>query len=214
MVKCLIIACPHPYLVLCTLTRNLFHPCTVLALSFAFMVLFECALIDVCGMVVSTRFCKLLKSGARLAPSGPVWSLYLAQWGLWWPEAYFPGITFGIILRGWNLKSPVWAAFSCFRKPENHILSKKIWGSLGSRSFDRAVQTLEWHRGSDPAESLVTHFPGLSPSWVASSFQVWRFPREGIGDVLGFRWRCCWNQRSDSRPILFECASVGGGVEY
>lgn len=69
-------------------------------------------------------------------------------------------------------------------------------------------------RGSDPAESLVSHFPGLSPSRVASSFQVWRFPREGIGDVLGFRWRCCWNQRSDSRPILSECAGVGGGVGY
>lgn len=166
MVNCLIIACPHPYLALCALPRNLFHPCTVLALSFAFMVLFECALIDVCGMVVSTRFCKLLKSGATLAPSGPVWSLYLARWGLWWPEAYFPGITFGVILRGWNLKSPVWAVFSCFRKPENHILSKKIWGSFGSPSFDRAVQTLEDVEG----QILQSHLSLIFLAWVLAGW--------------------------------------------
>lgn len=173
MVKCLVIACPHLYLVLCTLPRNLFHPC-ILVLSFAFMVLFECAIIDVCGMVVSTRFCKLLKLGARLAPSSPVWTMYLAGWGLWWPEAYFPASLLGSFWEG-----EVWIVLC-----ENHIVSsvfllwktrksyplKEGMGSFGSPSFDHAVQTLEWHRGSDPAESLVTHFLGLSPSRVASSF--------------------------------------------
>lgn len=128
------IAYPHLYLALCTLPRNLFHPCTVLGLNFAFMVLFECTIIDVCGMVVSTRFCKLLKSGARLAPSVPVWTLYLARWGLLWPGAYFPGITFGIILRGWSLNSPVWEPYSEQRFPasENQkiIPSQRRYGAL------------------------------------------------------------------------------------
>ena len=134
MGKCLVIACPHLYLVLCTLPRNLFHPCTNLVLSFAFMVLFVCSIIDVCGMVVSTRFRKLLKLGARLAPSGPVWTMYLAGWGLWWPEAYFPGITFVIILRGWSLNSPVWELYSeqHFPASENQkiIPSQRRYGAL------------------------------------------------------------------------------------
>lgn len=110
------IAYPHLYLNLCTLLGI----SSIHALSWhnCLLVLFECAIIDVCGMVVSTRFCKLLKSGARLAPSRPMWTLYLARWGLLCGLGLIsPASLLGSFWEGEVLNSPVWEPYSEQRFP-------------------------------------------------------------------------------------------------
>lgn len=32
--------------------------------------------------------------------------------------------------------------------------------------------------------------------------------------LVSLKWVCYWNQRSDSRPVVFEFAGVDGGTEY
>lgn len=122
---------------------------------------------------------------------------------------YFSSITLGnhFESKGWTAihkHYTVKASLSCLWKPEK---SKVLWKAflLSSHLLCRpwnGSEVLSW-RG-------ICH--SLSRGWVLLAWWP-HYSRPECPESSVFWWVCCWSQRSESRPVLFECTGVDHGAE-
>lgn len=99
------------------------------------------------------------------------------------------------------------ASFSRLWKPEKSPFLKESPSEALPSNFSLTAQTLERQRGHVMERHLSLTFRG----WVLAWWPHCSRPECPQRSVFG--WVCCWNQRSESRLVLFECSRVDRGAE-